>query len=195
MRLYLRTAVVCAFGALAAVCLAAGAASAQVPIGFNWSEQVNLATDSGGMLLGLNATATVIWDKDGSGLAGWSPADPIMAGDEAVLDFSDNPLIASFGSGPFLGQFVGNWTADDIDSWTQDGESLYLLAYVPGAFSSSGSDEFGVSSLIAIMGWPNNGPAHDIVGGGPIATQPVPEPATILLVAGSLGLLFFRRKK
>jgi hypothetical protein len=195
MKLSLRTAVVCAFGALAAVCLAAGAASAQVPIGFNWSEQLALATDSGGVLLDTNATATVIWDKDGSGLAGWSPTDPFMAGDEVVLDFSDNPLTASFGSGPFRGHFVGNWTADDNDPWTQDGESLYLLAYVPGAFSSSGGDEYGVSALIAITGWPNNGPAHDIVGGGPIVTQPVPEPATILLAAGGLGLLFFRRKK
>ena len=179
----------------ALTCLPAGTASAQVPVGFNWSEQVNLARDSGGVLLDSNSAAQVIWDKDKSGLSGWSPADPIPAGDEVVLDFSDLVMSAPFGSGPFAGQFVGSWTADDNDGWTTDGESLYLLAHVPAAYSSSGLDEYGVSSLVTITGWPNNVVSHDIVGGGPINTAPIPEPATIMLVAGGLGLLFFRRRK
>jgi len=191
MRLSLRTVVVCAL-----ICLVAGVASAQAPIAFNWTEQLNLATDSGGVLLDMNASAMVIWDKDGSGLAGWSPTDPIMTGDETVLDINDLAMAAPFGGGPFQGQFIGNWTADDNDPWTQDGEALYLLAYVPGAHSSSGLDEYGVSDLIAIVSWPNNAPvSHDITGGGPIVTGPVPEPATLALVAGGLGLLLFRRRK
>lgn len=125
MRLGLRTVLLCAL-----VCLAAGAASGQ-PVALNWAEQLNLATDSGGVLLDLNATATVIWDKDASGLAAWSPTDPIPTGDEVLLDINDVVMSAAFGSGAFQGQFLGGWTADDNDPWTQNGESLYLLAYVP----------------------------------------------------------------
>jgi len=187
----LRAALCCAL-----LCLAAGAASAQMLIGLNWSEQINLAVDSGDSNLDSNATATVIWDADGSGLGGWSVADPIPTGDQIVLDLNDLAMTAPFGDSPFLGEFVGSWTADDNDPWTQDGEGLYLLAYVPAAFSSSGLDEYGISGLITIAGWPNNSPvSHDIVGGGPITTAPVPEPATLLLAAGGLGLLLFRRKK
>ncbi len=177
------------------ICFVAGAASAQVPIAFSWSEQVSLARDSGGVLLDASFSATVIWDADKSGLGEWNPLDPIPTGDQVVLDFNDVVMSAPFGSGPFLGHFVGNWTADDNDGWTQDDEWLYLLAYVPAAFSSSGLDEYGVSLLMPIVAWPNMGVSHDIVGGGPINTAPIPEPATIMLVAGGLGLLFFRRRK
>jgi hypothetical protein len=187
----------CAALCCALICLAAGAASAdEMPIGLNWSEQVNLAVDSGGVSLDSNATATVIWDADGSGLAAWSVGNPIPSGDQIVVDIHDAAMTAPFGNGPFLGQFLGSWTADDNDPWTQDGEGLYLLAFVPAAFSSSGLDEYGISELIMIADWPNKSPvSHDIVGGGPIATAPVPEPATLLLAAGGLGLLLFRKKR
>jgi hypothetical protein len=186
---------VCAACFCAMLCLLVGAASAQAPIGLNWIEQLNLARDSHGTLLDANAFATVIWDKDGSGLAGWTPSDPIPVGDEAVLDINDLLMTAPFGSGTFAGQMIGTWTADDSDGWTQDGEWLYLLAYVPAAYSSSGQDEYGVSSLVQIVGWPNNPPvSHDIVGGGPITTMPIPEPATLLVAALGLGALALRRK-
>jgi hypothetical protein len=177
------------------ICLMAAAAPAQVPVGFNWSEQVNLARDSGGALLDSAATGIVIWDQDHSGLIGWSPLDPLPSGDEIVLDFADFEMNAPFGSGTFAGQFVGSWTADDNDGWTQDGEWLYLLAYVPAAYSSSGLDEYGVSTLVPITGWPNSVVSHNIVGGGPIQTapMPVPEPGTLLLAAGGLALLLFRK--
>jgi hypothetical protein len=188
---FFRVALGCAF-----VCLAAGSASAQMPIGLTWSEQLNLAVDYGGVWLDSNATATVIWDADGTGLAGWSPAEPIPTGDEIVLDINDLAMTAPFGSGPFIGQFLGTWTADDSDLWTQDSEGLYLLAFVPAAHSSSGLDEYGISELITILNWPNNPPGfHDIVGGGPIRTAPVPEPATVLLAVGGLGLVLFRKKR
>jgi predicted outer membrane repeat protein len=154
--------------------LAPGLIQAQTPIGFNWSEQVNLARDSGNVLLDSNSSAKVIWDKDKSGIANWDPANPLPAGDEVVLDLSDAQMSVPFGSGPFAGQLLGSWTADDTDGWTQDGEALYLLAYVPAAYSSSGLDEYGVSTLMTISGWPNNAPvAHNVVGGGPIKTVAV----------------------
>ncbi|MBN1917847.1 MAG: hypothetical protein JW889_08065, partial [Verrucomicrobia bacterium] len=167
-----RLALVALVSAACVFLLAAGAAAQ--PIGFNWSEMVNLSTDSGSVPLTTTSFAKVIWDKDKTGLSGWNPADPIPSGDEVVLDFSDTEMSAPFGSGPFTGMLLGNWTADDTDGWTQDGEMLYLLAFVPAAVSSSGLDEYGVSAIIAISGWPNNAPvSHDIVGGGPIRTAPV----------------------
>jgi hypothetical protein len=165
--------IVSALVLLALVLVPFGIASAQVPIGLNWSEQVNLARDSGGVLLDSHSSAKVIWDKDGSGLSGWNPSNPVPAGDEVVLDFNDVVMSEEFGDGAFAGQLVGNWTADDGDAWTQNGESLYLLAFVPAAYSSSGFDEYGVSALVTISGWPNNVVSHDIVGGGPINTAPV----------------------
>jgi hypothetical protein len=185
----LRIGVLCAL-----ISLLAGAAWAQ-PVGLNWSEQVDLASDSGGVLLDSNSAAMVVWDKDGSGLTAWSPADPVPIGDEVVLDFNDLIMEAAFGDGPFLGHFVGAWTADDSDGWTQNGEVLYLLAHVPAASSSSGFDEYGVSEPVTIAAWPNMAVSHDIVGGGPIVTAPIPEPATLVLAAGGLGLLLFRRRK
>jgi len=155
----LRRAVLCAL-----ILLVAGVASAQ-PIGLNWSEQVNPARDSGGVLLDSNSTATVVWDKDKSGLAGWSSVDPVPAGDEVALDFSDLVMDAPFGGVPFLGMFLGSWSVDNDDGWTQDGEILYLLAHVPAAISSSGYDEYGVSEPVAIIDWPNMTITHDIVGG------------------------------
>ncbi len=185
----LRTAALCAV-----ISLVAGVASAQ-PIGLNWSEQTNLARDSGGVLLDSNSTATVVWDKDKSGLGDWSSFNPVPAGDEVVLDFADLIMDAPFGDHPFLGMFVGSWSADNDDGWTQDGEILYLLAHVPAAISSSGYDEYGVSEPVAIIDWPNKAITHDIVGGGPIVTAPIPEPATLLLAAAGVGLLLVRRKK
>jgi len=170
MKLYLPFALVVA----CLTFLAVGLGQAQPPIGFNWSEQVNLARDSGNVLLDSNSSAKVIWDKDKSGIADWNPANPLPAGDEVVLDLSDAEMSVPFGSGAFAGQFLGSWTADDNDGWTQDGESLYLLVCVPAAYSSSSLDEYGVSTLMTISGWPNKPPAsHDILGGGPIKTVAV----------------------
>jgi predicted outer membrane repeat protein len=41
------------------------------------------------------------------------------------------------------------------------------------SYSSSGYDEYGVSDVVTITGWPNNVASHDIVGGGPIITHAV----------------------
>ena len=176
------------------VCFLAGGVFAQ-GTGFNWSEQTNLAYDSGDVLLGAGALAWVYWDADGSGLGAWSPADPWLAGDVLLTDMTSNPLEFAFSD--FLpGNIVGNWTVNDPEAWQADGEELYLLVKAPDTISSSGLEEWGVSSLMAIRGWPNVPPVmHDIVGGGEIHTAPVPEPGTLLVVAAGLGLFLLRRKK
>jgi hypothetical protein len=177
------------------VCLLAGGALAQ-GTGFNWSEQTNLAYDSGGNLLGSGALAWVYWDADASGLGGWSPCDPVLAGDVQLADINSNPLEFAFSD--FLpGEFVGNWTVNDPEPWQADGEELYLLVWVPDTMSASGLEEWGVSSLVTITNWPNNTIEHNIDGGGPIHTAPcaVPEPGTLLVVTAGLGLLALRKKK
>ena len=176
------------------VCFLAGGAFAQ-GTGFNWSEQTNLAYDSGGVLLGTGALAMVMWDADGSGLGDWSPCDPVL-NDVLLSDINTNPLQFAFSD--FLpGNIVGNWTVNDPEPWQAEGEDLYLLVQVPDTMSSSGLEEWGVSSLRTVTGWPNNVIEHNIVGGGEIHTAPciIPEPGTLLLVAGGLGLVLFRKRK
>jgi len=175
------------------VCFLAGGAFAQ-GTGLNWSEQTNLAYDSGDNELGTGALAWVYWDVDGSGLGGWSPCDPVLAGDTLLTDINDDPLEFAFSD--FLpGNIVGNWTVNDPEPWQANGEELYLLVKVPKTISASGLEEWGVSSLVTITSWPNNVIEHNIVGGGEIHTAPVPEPGTLLLVAAGFGLLLLRRKK
>jgi hypothetical protein len=159
-----------------AVCMLAGPASAQVPISFNWSEQINLAHDSAAIPLGTGALAWVVWDVDGSGLDDWDPSKPLPDGDVILQDQYSAPLEFAFND--FLpGNIVGNWTVNDGEAWQADGELLYLLVWAPDTITSSGLDEWGVTSEIAVNyngSWPNTPPIeHDIVGGGPITTVPV----------------------
>jgi hypothetical protein len=94
MKLYVPSVVVVA----SLMCLITWPALAQPPmIGFSWSEEVNLAEDSGGAPLDSNSSAKVVWDKDMSGIADWNPADPLPDGDEVVLDFADVEMSAPFG--------------------------------------------------------------------------------------------------
>jgi hypothetical protein len=177
------------------VCLLAGGAFAQ-GTGFNWSEQTNLAYDSGDTLLGTGALAWVYWDADASGLGDWSPCNPVLAGDTLLTDINSSSLEFAF-SDFMPGNIVGNWTVNDPESWQADGEELYLLVWVPDTISASGLEEWGVSSLVTVTGWPNNAIEHNIEGGGPIHTAPcaIPEPGTLLLVAAGFGLFLLRRKK
>ena len=177
------------------ICLTAGLASA-VPLGFNWSDN-SVSTDSGGVRLGPGSTLTVVWDVDLSGLAGWQPCDPVPTGDQVLLDINNVIMTTTFGSGPGTGRFIGNWTVDPTDPWAQDGTQLYGLASVPAAISSSGLDEYGVTSLMTIANWANNSPvSHDITGGGSIVTAPcIPEPAAIMVLAAGLGAIMFRKRK
>jgi hypothetical protein len=191
------------------LCLVAAAASAQ-PISLLWAEETVLAHDSISNLLVEGATAYVMVDADADGPE-WNldydaglPA--ITVGDEGdyyATDAAGQIMPYDFEAGflnLFAGKIIGDWTVDSSPSWVD--KDLYLLLFFPGGPGGS-ADEYAFSLTVPLDDWANNAPiSHQIIGGADVDpatgtwhTVPVPEPATIMLVASGLGLLLLRRKK